>query len=143
MPGLAHLPRQRVQLTTLFGSSPLSRKLSPWAVMRTPIRTEVLQHILHVVRTARPLVEKIQCHDREHGRQIRNALNSVALNTAEAFGSTGGTNRARLESALGSANESTLGLQVAAAWGYVTEAETSTAVSELERLAARLYGLAR
>ena len=111
--------------------------------MRTPVRTEVLQHILHVVHIARPLVEKIQRHDREHGRQIRDALNSVALNTGEAFGSTGGTNRARLESALGSAKESALGLQVAAAWGYVSEAEASVVVGEIDRLAGRLYGLTR
>ena len=48
---------------------------------------------------------------------------SVVLNIGEGSGSSGGTRRARYESALGSARETLCGLEAAEAVGYVAGLE--------------------
>ncbi len=75
--------------------------------------------MLDVVRIMRPVVLKIEAHDRELGKQMRQAQNSVLLNVAEGSGSCGGTRNARYRTALGSANETRACLDVAEAQGYI------------------------
>ena len=58
-------------------------------------------------------------HDRELMAQLRAADSSVLLNLAEGSGSSGGTRRARYDSALGSARETQAILDLAVAKRYV------------------------
>ena len=52
-------------------------------------------------------------------KQLRDALSSVALNTAEASDQRGARRGSHYSIALGSARESWSALLVAAAWGYI------------------------
>jgi four helix bundle protein len=61
--------------------------------------------ILEVLAELRPVVARIEMHDRDVGRQVRRAATSVALNCSEASGSNGGTRRERYRNALESARE--------------------------------------
>ena len=75
--------------------------------------------MLDVIRAMRPVLVQIERHDRELGRQTRQAQNSVVLNIAEGSGSHAGTRNARYRTALGSAKETRACLDVAEAQGYV------------------------
>jgi four helix bundle protein len=79
--------------------------------------------ILLVLRDLRPVVARIEMHDRDLGRQLKRAATSMALNTAEGSGNSGGTRRERYRSALGSARESGACIDAAMALGYVDEVE--------------------
>ena len=77
--------------------------------------------ILEVLRQLRPVVAKIEMHDRDLARQLRRAATSVALNTSEGSGNSGGTRRERYRSALGSARETGACIDAALALGYLDE----------------------
>ena len=79
----------------------------------------IYDKILEVLRLLRPVIAQIEKHDRELGNQLRRASSSVALNMAEASGSSGGTRSLRYRTALGSAREVGACLDVAVAMGYV------------------------
>ena len=79
--------------------------------------------ILQVLRDLRPVVAKIETHDRDLGKQLRRAATSMALNAAEGSGSSGGTRRERYRSALGSARESGACIDAAVALGYVDKVD--------------------
>jgi len=111
--------------------------------MHTPSNQLLLDSVLQLIEGARPLVEAVGKRDRDLASQIRRALNSVALNAAEAIGNCAGNSRVRFQSALGSLYEARAGLQVAVVWGYVSAAECSEVLASNDHLGARLYGLAR
>jgi four helix bundle protein len=111
--------------------------------MQNPSRQLLLDSVLQLVQQARPLVDAVAKRDRDLASQVRRALNSVALNVAEALGNTGGNTRLRLQSALGSLYEARAGLQVARVWGYLPAEECAEVLAGSDRLGARLYGLAR
>jgi four helix bundle protein len=75
--------------------------------------------ILEVLRELRPVLEQIEAHDRDLGRQLRRAATSVVLNCGEGSGSHGGTRRERYRNALGSARETGACLDAAVALGYL------------------------
>ena len=79
--------------------------------------------ILQVLRDLRPVLARIEMHDRDLGRQLRRAATSMALNTSEASGNSGGTRRERYRSALGSARESGACIDAALALGYLEEVD--------------------
>jgi four helix bundle protein len=79
--------------------------------------------MLDVIRLMRPVVTQIDTHDRELGKQLRQAENSVVLNTAEGSGSHGGTRLARYRTALGSAKETWSCIDAAEAQGYVRDVD--------------------
>jgi len=89
--------------------------------MHTPLRYEVLEHVLSVVALSRPLVAAIQRKDRDLASQVRRALSSVGLNVAEGFGTASGNARLRFETARGSLYEAQAGIRIAIAWGYFSE----------------------
>jgi len=93
--------------------------------------------ILEVLRGLRPVVAKIEMHDRDLGRQLRRAATSVALNCGEGSGSHGGTRRERYRNALGSARETGACLDAAMALGYV-EAIDAGLLDRLEHVKAVL-----
>jgi four helix bundle protein len=110
--------------------------------MHSPSRQLLLDSVLQLVEQARPLVEAVAKRDRDLASQVRRALNSVALNVAEALGNGGGNTRLRLQSALGSLYEARAGLRVAAAWRYITPEASAEVLAANDQLGARLYTLA-
>jgi four helix bundle protein len=111
--------------------------------MRTHLHQEVLEHAVHVIGLARPLVEAVGRRDRELASQLRRALSSIALNLAEGFGSEAGNARLRFESARGSLYEAQAGIRVAVAWGYVSGESARDALESMHALGGRVFGLAR
>ena len=91
----------------------------------------------------RTMMLNIDKHDRDLGRQIRRAMSSTALNLGEAEGSDPGNRRARLHTALGSARETRVGLQLACAWGYVAGEELAPIEQSLDRVCALTFGMLR
>ncbi len=98
---------------------------------------------LEVVALCRPIVEAVQRRDRDLASQLRRAISSVTLNLAEGFGAARGNSRLRFETALGSLNEAQAGIQVALAWGYVSNAAATEALGAMSRLGGRVAGLVR
>jgi len=92
---------------------------------------------------ARPLIEAIYRKDRDLGSQVRRALSSVALNLAEGFGCTGGSARARFETARGSLNEAGTGFRIAVAWRYIPQSATNELLESMHSLGGRVFGLVR
>src|SRR5262245_19854419 len=76
---------------------------------------------IEMVRDVNAVCSAIAKHDADLAKQLRRSSMSVVLNIGEGSGSTGGTRRARYESARGSARETLCGLEAAAAIGYVAE----------------------
>jgi four helix bundle protein len=110
--------------------------------MRHPLH-QPLEHAIHAIALARPLVEAVARKDRDLGSQLRRALSSVALNVAEATGNQAGNARLRYDSARGSLYEARAGLRIAIAWGYVATESASEVLDVLDALGGRLFGLAR
>ena len=79
--------------------------------------------IIDVLRGLRPIVSQIELHDRDLARQLRRAAASIALNTSEGSGCSGGTRRERYRNALGSARETGACLDVALALGYLDKVD--------------------
>jgi four helix bundle protein len=79
--------------------------------------------ILEVVAELRPVVGKIERCDADLGRQMRRAMCSVALNTAEGMGSRGRLRKVRYHSALGSMQETMACVEVGTALGYIDGCE--------------------
>ena len=102
-----------------------------------------LQLSIQTVAAMRRMVINIDKHDRDLARQIRRAMSSVALNLGVAEGSDAGNRRARLHTALGSARETRVGLQLASAWGYIASEEFAPIEQSLDRVCALTYGMLR
>lgn len=96
---------------------------------------------LEALAELRPVVARVQRHDRALADQLRRALSSMALNVGEAAYSDPGTERARLHNAAGSTNESRSALAVAIAWGYVAERDCVAGLALLDRVVAMLFRL--
>ena len=75
--------------------------------------------ILQVVREVAPLAVVVGRADPDLARQLRRALASVPLNTAEGSYSRGANRSARYQNAAGSMREVLACLEVAQAMGYV------------------------
>ena len=93
-----------------------------------------------LIHALRPTLAILQRHDAALAKQLRNALSSIALNTAEANGRTGGDRLHHFRIALGSLRESGAVLDVAVAFGWLPAAPLA---AERDRLAGMLFGLQR
>lgn len=111
--------------------------------MHNPKSSSILEHSLEVVALARPLVDAVQRRDKDLASQLRRAISSVALNLAEGFGCTGGSARARFETARGSLNEAHAGFRVAVAWRYIPQSATNELLESMLSLGGRVFGLCR
>jgi four helix bundle protein len=111
--------------------------------MRNQTQFLVLQLAIELIRALRIHVVRIAARDKSLADQIRRSASSVALNLAEANGSSGGTRRARLETALGSARETRAALAVAEAWGYLEPDPVVELDGRLDRIAAMTFNLHR
>ena len=116
---------------------------APEEGMHTPLRYEVLEQVVSVITVCRPLVELIKHKDRDLACQLRRALSSAGLNVAEAFGNSSGNARLRFLAAKGSLYEAQAAIQMAVAWGYFRNEQSAAALCAIDKLAGRVYGLAR
>ncbi|UQA56018.1 four helix bundle protein [Polyangium aurulentum] len=80
----------------------------------------IYEVVLRMAAGAATVADQIERRDGDLARQMRRAITSVALNTAEGMGNTGGHKRQRYQSALGSAREVLACVQVAQAMRYVS-----------------------
>ena len=99
----------------------------------------IYSFILETLRKSAPLIQRIAKHDPDLARQIRRAGSSMALNTAEGMGVSGGNVRLRFRTALGSTREVLAGLDVAEVFGYVEVGPQLR--DDLDRIAATLFRL--
>ena len=86
----------------------------------------IYQTVLEMIAGAARIADDIERRDSDLARQMRRAAASVALNTAEAMGSTAGHKRQRYQTALGSAREVMACVDVAKAMRYVGEIDAGT-----------------
>src|SRR5262249_25111033 len=94
---------------------------------------------LQVIQSLRPLLPRIEQHDRDLADQIKRAASSVVLNLAEGQRLTKGNRPKHFTIAHGSANEVRAALQTALAWGWIEDASQQLAV--VDRLLALLWRL--
>ncbi len=80
---------------------------------------KIVDVILEVIELVRPLVEVIGRYDREHAKQIRDALNSALLNATEGGPQEGARRINHYRIALGSSRESMMGLEGAVRWRFI------------------------
>jgi four helix bundle protein len=97
--------------------------------------------ILEVVAELRPVVGQIERCDADLARQMRRAMCSVALNTAEGMGSRGRLRKVRYHSALGSMQETMACVEVGTALGYLAGCDEGL-VDRMRRIVATLVRLA-
>src|SRR5213593_945911 len=95
---------------------------------------------LDVIRGLREPLAVIRRHDAALAKQGVNAVNSVALNTAEGSGRSGGDRLHHFRIALGSLREVGAVLDIAAAHGWLA---AQPLAGERDRLAGMLYSLQR
>jgi hypothetical protein len=105
------------------------------------MKLKVLDNALAAVAALRPVVVRIRRDDPALCRQMKDALNSMILNIAEAEYSDPGTRKARFHTACGSANEARGGVLAACAWGYVGEAACELGLKRLDHVVAALWKL--
>jgi len=95
---------------------------------------------IELIHTLRPTLAQLKRHDAALAKQLRDALASIALNTAEANGRVGGDRLHHFRIALGSLRESSAVLEVAVAFGWLEAAPLAT---ERDSLGGLLFGLQR
>ena len=100
----------------------------------------IYSFIIETLRLLVGLFQKIAREDSDLGRQLRRAASSVALNVAEGMGVSGGNQKLRFRTALGSAREVGACLDVAEALGYIDAVDASLR-DRLDRITATLYRL--
>ena len=102
-----------------------------------------LEVALEAIRLLRPLIPKIQRHDKGLAKQLREAASSMALNLGEGEYSDPGTRRARYFNGMASAGESLTALRTAEAWGYVGHNDFERPAERLDSVKAMLWPLTR
>ena len=101
----------------------------------------IYDEVLVYVRRMRPVVEAIGRHDADLARQLRRALSSMVLNTAEGARQRGGKGANRFDDAMGSTDESRACHETGDALGYL-KADLDL-IAEARRIAKVLYKLSR
>jgi four helix bundle protein len=80
---------------------------------------KIVDVMVELIAEVAPLVETIGRHDPALAKQLREALNSTLLNTGEGSGQGGARRTNHYRIALGSAQESLVGLRAAQAWRII------------------------
>ena len=93
------------------------------------------------LRTLKPVLERVQRHDRDLCRQMRRAGASVLLNIAEGARRMGRDSRQHFLIAAGSNAELRAALDVSEAFGYMQPEIYRELDSQLDSVAAMLYRL--
>lgn len=79
----------------------------------------IVDVILSLIREVAPIADAIGRKDPALAKQLRDALSSAALNTAEGSDQRGARRTNHYAIALGSARESLVALRAAEAWGHI------------------------
>lgn len=98
---------------------------------------------LEIIRSVRAPLARIRRHDADLARQMRRAVNSIALNVSEGERRVGGDATHHFNIAAGSAKEAQRCLLNAEAWGYLTTEAIAEALRHLDRELGLLWGLSR
>ena len=98
---------------------------------------------LQFVASVRPVVEMVADRDANLADQLRRAVTSAALNTAEAGRREGRDRHHRARIAAAEAQEVKAALEIAAAWGALTDADLVDARALADRVGRITYALAR
>ena len=96
---------------------------------------------LSLLRTLRPLLERLGATDPKLADQLRRAAQSTTLNIAEGNRRSGRDRRNRFRISLGSADEVAAALDVAMALGYLDELAIAPALELVDRVRAMTYRL--
>jgi four helix bundle protein len=102
----------------------------------------IYEVVLLMVAGVARIADEIERKDVDLPRQLRRAAQSVALNTAEGMGNTGGHKRQRYQTALGSAREVKACVDVAKAMSYISQIDEVT-LDRLSHVTGTLVKLAR
>ena len=100
-----------------------------------------LEVALELIRVLRVPLAKLRRADAALGAQAATAASSVPLNIAEGNRRAGRDRQHFFRIAAGSAAELQAALQVAAAWGYLTDEDLTVGRPILDRQLALLWGL--
>jgi len=101
----------------------------------------IQQKALRAAGGLRQVLPVFRKRDKALFEQIHRAMNSVVLNIAEADGNDAGTAKARFASACGSAKEVRAGLQLAVAYGYVSNSRVKMVDIALDEVCAMSWRL--
>ena len=93
----------------------------------------IVDVILSLIRQVAPIADAIGRKDPGLAKQLREALSSAALNTAEGSDQRGARRTNHYCIALGSARESLVALRAAEAWGYIAPLPP-TMVADFDRV---------
>jgi len=104
---------------------------------------DVYHQALAVVQAAAPYIPRFNRFDRKLGSQLKAALPSIVLNTAEGLRRVGGDRNHLLTVALGSADEVQSIFDVGLALGIVSPGEVQQVRQPAERVCAMLFRLYR
>jgi four helix bundle protein len=102
----------------------------------------VYQAAIEMNRKLAAVADRIERNDRDLLRQLKRAASSVALNIGEGLGNQAGNRELRFQTALGSALEVQACLDVAAAWGYLGQAD-GEAKASVNKVVGMLFNLIR
>ena len=102
---------------------------------------DALEVSLQVLEQLVPIEARIRRANRELGKQLARAGESLVLNLGEGRGREDGDQRRHYEFARGSAGEVTVALRVAVLKGYVTRGELAEVDALLDRVRAMTYRL--
>jgi four helix bundle protein len=116
-----------------------TKNSSETTMKRYETRFRILADAFRLVRLMRPLWEQVAKHDRNLSRQMRDAATSVPGNIAEGMNRSGGHQRERFGTAMGSSRECIAHLMTAVAAGYLNEAECEAAMDCADKVAATLW----
>src|SRR5262249_39566490 len=98
--------------------------------------------VIEMAGGASVVVEAIERRDGDLARQMRRAVASVALNTAEGAGNTAGHKRQRYQTALGSAREVMACIHVAKAMRYIDHVDEAL-IDRVDHVIATMVRLVR
>jgi four helix bundle protein len=102
----------------------------------------IYEVVLLMVAGVARIADEIEPKDVKLAGQLREAVQSVALNTAEGMGNIGGHKRQRYQTALGSARETKACIDVATSMGYIRQVDELT-LDRLSHVTGTLVKLAR
>ena len=100
----------------------------------------IYEVVLLLVADVARIADEIEKRDPALAKQVREAIQSVALNLAEGMGNIGGHKRQRYQTALGSAREVKTGIDVAQAMRYIGAVDPVT-LDRLDHVTATLVRL--
>jgi len=98
---------------------------------------------IEIITALKPALDELKRHNKDLADQLRRAASSIALNVAEGSRRTGKDRIHFYRIAAGSAAESSAAIDVAAAWGEISEEAASRVRTRLDRELRLLRGLTR